>query len=72
MSLLDACEAAGLPMEAACGGAAACNSCRVRLLDGELSPLDEVERPFLDRPDQRLGCQARLLGPVAVLLDPGA
>lgn len=73
-TLLEACEAGGIPMETECGGFAACNSCRVRVLDGAeaLSPLDRKERPFLDRPDQRLGCQARLLGDVTVTPDPGS
>jgi 2Fe-2S ferredoxin len=71
-TLLDVCDTFGLPMETACGGFAACNSCRVRVIEGELSPLEDVELPFLDAPDQRLGCQARVVGPVRVRLDPGA
>lgn len=70
-TLLQVCDDNGLPMETACGGFAACNSCRVRLLAGELSPLEDVELPFLDAPDQRLGCQARVVGDVVVRLDPG-
>ena len=70
-TLLAVCDASGVPMETACGGFAACNSCRVAVLAGELEPLEEVERPFLDRADQRLGCQARLVGDVTVRLDPG-
>jgi ferredoxin len=60
-------------MESACGGFAACNSCRVVVLDGELTPLLPEEEPFLDGPDQRLGCQARVAGGdrVAVRLAPG-
>ncbi len=70
--ILEICEDHDLPMEAACGGFAACNTCRVRVLAGELSPKDDVEVPFLDRPDQRLGCQARLTDSnVVLLLDPG-
>lgn len=71
LSLLEVCERHGLPMESACGGFAACNSCRVRVISGDLSPLDELEEPFLDAPDQRLGCQARVVGDVVVRLDPG-
>ncbi len=70
-TLLEVCDAHGLPMETACGGFAACNSCRVRVLSGALSPVDPAETPFLDRPDHRLGCQARVAGDVAVALDPG-
>lgn len=71
LSLLEVCERHGLPMESACGGFAACNSCRVRVISGDLSPLDDAEDPFLDAPDQRLGCQARVVGDVVVRLDPG-
>lgn len=72
-TMLEACDRAGIPMDTACGGFAACNSCRVAVLDGgdRISPLDRLELPFLDRPDQRLGCQAKVLGDVTVRLDPG-
>ncbi len=69
--LLELCLDHGVDMEAACGGFAACNTCRVRVIEGELTPLDPVEQPFLDRADQRLGCQARLIGDVRLRLDPG-
>lgn len=69
--LLELCEDHGIEMEAACGGFAACNTCRVRVHEGRLSDLDEVELPFLDRDDQRLGCQARVAGDVTLSLDPG-
>ncbi|MDP2317283.1 MAG: 2Fe-2S iron-sulfur cluster-binding protein [Pseudomonadota bacterium] len=71
-TLLEVCDAHGLPMETACGGFAACNSCRVRVIAGTLSPVEDVEEPFLDAPDQRLGCQARVVVDVTVRLDPGA
>ena len=74
VSLLEACEDAGLPMDSDCGGCAACNACRVTVLDGAdaLTPQGLEEGPFLDAPDQRLGCQARLVGGIVrVRLDPG-
>ncbi|MEQ1502995.1 MAG: 2Fe-2S iron-sulfur cluster-binding protein [Myxococcota bacterium] len=72
-SLLELCEEAGVPMDSACGGFAACNSCRVEVVLGEdgLSPRLPEEDPFLDAPGQRLGCQARLRGPVTIRLAPG-
>lgn len=73
-SLLEACEDLGVPMESDCGGCAACNACRVRVLRGaeHLSPRGDEEVPFLDEEDQRLGCQALLTGgEVVVALDPG-
>ena len=41
-------------------------------LPEHLTPLVPEEEPFLDGPDQRLGCQARVQGPVHVRLAPGA
>lgn len=72
-TLLEVCEAHDIPMECACGGFAACNSCRVDVLDGMdgLSALKEEERDFLEGPDQRLGCQAEVLGDVQVRLASG-
>jgi ferredoxin len=70
-TVLDLCIAHDLPMEAACGGFAACNTCRIRLLEGELTPLDEIEEPFLETPGQRLGCQARIIGDATIRLEPG-
>ncbi len=72
-TLLEACEEGDVPMESACGGFAACNSCRVTVLEGAagLGPLLEEEEPFLDRPEQRLGCQCIVSGDVHVALFPG-
>lgn len=71
--LLEACEAAGLPIDAACGGFACCNTCRVEVLEGadRLSERLSEEEPFLDTPTQRLACQATVRGPVRVRLAPG-
>lgn len=74
LSLLEACETVAIPMETACGGFAACNSCRVDVLAGAdaLTPQLPEEDAFLDEPGQRLGCQARLVGgAVRVRLAPG-
>lgn len=71
-TLLEVAEVAGVDIEAACGGFAGCNTCRVRVVEGVLSPLDPVEEPFLDHPSQRLACQARVVGNVVVVREPGA
>ena len=71
-TLLEACEEHGIPMDSACGGFAACNACRVDVLaEGGLTPLREEERPFLDEPGQRLGCQAEITGDVVIRLASG-
>lgn len=71
--LLESCERAGLPIEAACGGFACCNTCRVDVLGGAegLSALLPEEEPFLDAPGQRLACQATVRGAARVRLAPG-
>lgn len=73
-TLLEVCEGASIPMDSACGGFAACNSCRVEVVTGgdRLSPESPEEEPFLDAAGQRLGCQARVWGDVIVRLAPGA
>jgi len=72
-TLLEAAEEGDVPMESECGGFAACNSCRVVVLEGgeALSPCNEEEEPFLDEAGQRLGCQAEVRGDVVVQLVPG-
>ena len=72
ISLLEAADAMGASIEAACGGFACCSSCRVVVTEGVLSPLLPEEGPFLDAADQRLACQARLVsGRVCVTRAPG-
>ena len=72
-SLLEACERAGVPMEAACGGFAACNSCRVDVVIGleRLDPPSDEEAGFLDSQTQRLGCQIPARPGLHCRLDPG-
>ena len=73
MTVLEACERQGVPMEAECGGFAACNSCRVTVLEGmnHLSSVLDEESGFLDNPSHRLGCQAIIKGDVVLKLAPG-
>ncbi len=70
-TLLNLCEDASIPMGSSCGGFACCNACRVELISGTLSPLEREEIPFLDAPNQRLGCQARMLTDCVVALAAG-
>ncbi|MFT6142353.1 MAG: ferredoxin [Myxococcota bacterium] len=70
--LLDACEENGVPIESACGGFAACNSCRVDVTEmSSVSPLVEEEEAFLDSPSHRLACQCQVLSDVRLSLAPG-
>lgn len=66
-TLLDAARAAGVEMDATCGGRGRCRSCRVKVLAGEISPptlqdtlqlgREEVQERF------RLACQTKPLSP---------
>lgn len=66
-SLLEASIRAGAMHGSACGGACACSTCHVWVLEGlsSLSEAEELELDILDRafdvkPSSRLGCQARV------------
>ena len=73
LTLLELCEQAGIPMDSECGGFAGCNSCRVEVMCGDenLSEREDIEIPFLDSEQQRLGCQAIPHGAVTIRLCPG-
>jgi len=65
--------ATGLPLEQPCAGRGTCGKCKV-LVDGVLSPPDEVEKKNLTVAEltagYRLACRARVHGQVTVTLAP--
>ncbi len=71
-SLLDAARRTGIPMVAACGGEAACTTCRVLVVEGvermAAPPAEEAAllAPLGPNGSIRLGCRAVPEGPVAV------
>lgn len=73
-TLLEAAQAAGVELVAICGGTGSCSTCRVRLVNGELSPLSLVEQVELSEPDLhsgiRLACQATPLSDVRIDIPP--
>lgn len=64
-TLLEAAHQAGVGLNAACGGAGVCGTCRVRVVAGEVSPPTGAEEAGF-----RLACQARVLGDVRVDVPP--
>jgi uncharacterized 2Fe-2S/4Fe-4S cluster protein (DUF4445 family) len=73
-TLLDAAQQAGVGLQAICGGAGICGSCRVRRMHGDLSPLTSVEIKAL-RPEEladgyRLACQASPRSDVRIDVPP--
>ena len=75
MTLLEAAEAAGLPIEAGCR-MGVCGADPVCVKDGmeHLSAISDDERSTLDRlglaPNTRMACCARVQGPVTMALKP--
>jgi uncharacterized 2Fe-2S/4Fe-4S cluster protein (DUF4445 family) len=65
--------ATGLPLEQPCAGRGTCGKCKV-LVEGKLSPLDEVEQKQLSVAElsagYRLACRAHVTGDVSVTLAP--
>ncbi|MDY0340496.1 MAG: ASKHA domain-containing protein [Coriobacteriia bacterium] len=70
-TLLEAARAAGVEIDAPCGGSGSCGSCRVRAT-GALSVATQSEQELLGRAgialSKRLACRARIEGDVTVLL----
>ena len=64
-TLLEAARQAGVGLNAVCGGAGTCRTCRLRVVAGEVSPPNEAERE-VEAEGLRLACQARVLGDVRV------
>ncbi len=53
-----------------CGGIARCTTCRVEVVNGEVSPLSEIERKVLTKdPDEDLSQQYRLACQIRVESD---
>ncbi len=69
----DAIVATGLPLEQPCAGRGTCGKCKV-LVDGALSPVDEIEREQLTAAElaagYRLACRAQVEGLANVTLAP--
>ncbi len=69
--LVLAIEDGGVDIMHRCGGNARCTTCRVEILEGEVAPMEEVERERLARepglaPQIRLSCQIRVEGDLKV------
>lgn len=73
-TLLDAAQSAGVELMSICGGVGACNSCKVHLMSGEVSPPTEVEEAEFTREELarglRLACQAYPLSDVKIDIPP--
>ena len=73
-SILDAAMDAGVDLNNYCGGMCSCGSCRIILVSGNVSEMDDMEEATLsvveETDDDRLGCQTKILGHVVVTVPP--
>ena len=69
-TLLDAAQAAGIPMGAVCGGRGTCGKCRVKIRGGAQLPASESEEQILSpaavRGGERLACRTTVTGSITV------
>ena len=67
-TVFDAAHAAHAPVETLCHGIGACVRCKVRVVEGPLTPPTPLERDRLGNifhiTGERLACQAKILGPL--------
>jgi uncharacterized 2Fe-2S/4Fe-4S cluster protein (DUF4445 family) len=73
-TLLTAAQQAGVDLVAVCGGEGVCGGCRVRPVEGQLSPATLTEKAELSGNDQaagiRLACQAEVLSDTRIDIPP--
>ena len=67
-TVLQAAVDLGVSISRVCGGNASCSTCRVEVVAGaeNLSPVNAQEIAYDLGENRRLGCQARVLGDVAL------
>ena len=73
-TLLDAAQSVGIELAAVCGGSGTCGKCRVRLMEGALTPPTDVEHRVLGEvalaASERLACQAHPRTDVRLYIPP--
>ena len=73
-TILEIAQNAGVEIVAVCGGIGSCGKCRIRLIEGELSPPTAVERRILHETDLntglRLACQVHPRSDVKIDIPP--
>jgi uncharacterized 2Fe-2S/4Fe-4S cluster protein (DUF4445 family) len=73
-NLLEAAQKAGVDLVASCGGIGICGTCRVRIVQGEVTPVTLTEEEAMDAAQFaagfRLACQAEPLSDVRLDIPP--
>ena len=74
MTLLEAAQSVGVELASLCGGVGVCDSCRVRLVAGELTPLTLEEQSTFSEQELeqgfRLACRAEPFSDVRIDIPP--
>lgn len=73
-NLLEAAQKAGIDLVASCGGIGICGTCRVRIAQGQVTPVTLTEEEALDQAQReagfRLACQTEPLSDVRLDIPP--
>ncbi len=71
-TLLDAAREAGVYIDSQCNGKGKCGKCRIRVVEGQTTPLTPREAEFIGHSDRELGyrlaCMTRITGDVTLLV----
>jgi len=74
MSILEAAQKAGFNLESVCGGKGICKKCKVKVLDGTVSPVSEQERKCLSSHElaagYRLACHTIIFSDTKIYVPP--
>ena len=71
-TVLEASRELGVGIESLCGGKRSCGKCKIKWVQGDLSPFTEEEGKLITESERtegyRLGCAAQILGNVQILV----
>lgn len=74
MTILDAAQEAGVDIMAVCGGEGWCGKCKIQLIEGELTPPNDIEKDVLNADElkhgMRLACQVRAISNAKLNIPP--
>jgi len=69
-TLIEASRELGIEIESLCGGVRNCGKCKIKLVEGHLSPFTDEEAKFITEPERaegyRLSCVAQIKGDVLI------
>jgi len=69
-TVIEASRELGIEIESLCGGVRNCGKCKIKLVEGHLSPFTDEEAEFITEPERaegyRLSCSAQIKGDVII------